>query len=42
MGPERLGSLLVDYQFELGGLLERNLGRFRAFEDLVNERCRAL
>ena len=33
---ERVGGLEVDDQLELGGLLDRQVGGLRAFEDLVN------
>src|SRR5882724_6242440 len=33
--PERLGGLEVDDQLELRGLLHREIGRFRALENLV-------
>src|SRR5215207_2690195 len=38
---KRPGRLPVNYQFEPGGLLERNLGRFSALENLVDQRRRA-
>ena len=34
---ERLGGLEVDHQFELGRLLDRQVGRLGALENLVNE-----
>src|SRR5262245_5047957 len=33
--PERLGGLAVDYQLESGRLLDRQLGRARATQDLI-------
>jgi hypothetical protein len=33
---KRLGGLEVDDQLELGGLLDRQVGRLRALEDLVH------
>src|SRR5207247_2508771 len=38
---ERLGGLEIDDQFEPGRLLDRQVGRFGAFENLVNEVSRA-
>src|SRR5207248_11004618 len=37
---ERLGSLHVDDELELGRLFDRQIGRLRAFEDLVDIGCR--
>src|SRR5690348_13221696 len=34
---ERLGNLEVDDQFELGGLLDRQVGGLYALEDLIDE-----
>ena len=36
-----LGSLQVDDQLELRGLLHREIGGLGAFEDFINEGCRA-
>ena len=33
---ERLGGLHVDHQLEFGRLLNRQIGRLGAFEDLIN------
>jgi hypothetical protein len=34
---ERIGGFEVDHQLELGWLLDRQVGGFRAFQDLVDE-----
>ena len=34
---ERFGSLNVDHQFELGRLFDRQVGRLRTLENLVDE-----
>jgi hypothetical protein len=39
--PKRLGGLEVDHQFELGGLLDRDVGGFRALHDLIDVSRRA-
>jgi hypothetical protein len=36
---ERLGGLEVDHELELGGLLDGQIARLRALEDLVDIRC---
>src|SRR5437868_14102948 len=38
---ERLGGLQVDDQLEFGWLLDRQIGRLRAFQDLVDIASRA-
>src|SRR6266850_3568859 len=38
---QRLGGPQVDHELELRGLLDRQVGRLGAFEDLVYVRCRA-
>src|SRR5438067_10863554 len=37
---ERVGGLQIDHQLELGRLLNRQIGRPGAFEDLVDQLCR--
>src|SRR2546426_11643472 len=37
--PERLGSLEVDHQLELRGLLDGEVSRFGPFQDLVDMAC---
>jgi len=37
MMAERLCGLQIDHQFELGRLLDRQVGRFSALENLVDE-----
>jgi hypothetical protein len=39
---ERLGGLEIDDQLEPGRLLDRQVGRFGPFENLVNEVSRAV
>ncbi len=39
---KRLGSLEVDHQFELGRLLNRQVGRSGTFQNTIDQLCGAL